>query len=156
MKIFVSLLITSLFFLTSCKKEDSNPGIDYLIFGHFYGFCQGEECIEIFKLDEEKLYEDTNDTYPSADDFYEGDFVELSNERYQVVSDLLDYFPSDLLDETDTVLGAPDASDGGGLYIEISQNGVRDFWLLDQFKENVPDQYHYFMDSVNAKIQLLQ
>lgn len=42
---------------------------DYIIFGWYYGFCAGEQCIEIFKLTGDGLYEDRNDNYPDSRKF---------------------------------------------------------------------------------------
>ena len=51
----------TVFMLTSCEKDDNLElsTSDYIIFGHFYGKCVGEQCIEIFRLENEKLFEDT-------------------------------------------------------------------------------------------------
>jgi hypothetical protein len=61
-----------------------------------------------------------------------------------------------LLNENHTVIGMPDAGDWGGFYVEYNFNGTRRFWILDKMKANVPSQYHDFIDSLNAKIYLLQ
>ena len=48
--IFASL---SLLLIFSCNSNDDELALgenDYLIFGHFYGFCIGENCIQTFKL----------------------------------------------------------------------------------------------------------
>ncbi len=143
--------------LTSCKKgETVPPKPDYIIFGHFHGECMGEHCIEIFKLKEDKLLEDINDYYPSSKDFYTGSYVQLSEQKFNDTKELTSLFPTDLLNETKTVFGSPDAADAGGLYIEYSANGIRKFWLLDKVKRNVPAKYHAFMDKVNEKIALLR
>lgn len=153
------LIITCLtvFLLTSCKKE----GVvlsksDYIVFGHFYGLCIGEQCVEIFRLEKDKLFEDTNDRYPKRTDFYVGKYVQLSQQKFNDSKDLTNSFPIDLLKETDPVIGQPDAGDWGGLYVEYSFNGVRKFWLLDQKKNNVPAKYHNFIDKVNEKITQLK
>lgn len=149
-------LFLALAFFTACNKDDDDILLqeeDYLIFGHFYGFCQGETCIEIFRLDESTLMEDTNDNYPQTDDFYEGDFTLLSDEKFQIVAGLESQFPLALLDEAETVIGQPDAADGGGLYIEYSKDGVRDFWLIDLVTENIPEAYREFVDTALEKIQ---
>ena len=54
----ISVLILACF--SSCKQEDLRlyDG-DYLIFGHFYGMCGGEGCVEKFKLESNRLLEDT-------------------------------------------------------------------------------------------------
>ena len=154
--ILIATFLTVILF-TSFKKE----GVvlsksDYIIFGHFYGECSGEECIEIFRLEKEKLFEDNKDKYPNGKDFYDGNYVQLSQQKFNEVKDLINYFPADLLNEPNTVIGQPDGGDWGGLYIEYNFNGVRKFWLLDTMKSNVPTKYHNFIDKVNEKIGKLE
>jgi hypothetical protein len=161
MKMFRKILIITcwtIFLLTSCKKGSNSELLkpDYLIFGHFYGECTGERCIEIFKLEQDKLFEDNRDQYPGSNDFYSGKFVQLSQQEFTITNDLINYFPRDLLDEKGAVIGQPDAGDWGGLYIEYKFLGVRKFWLLDQMKSNVPLKYHNFIDKVNEKIAQLK
>lgn len=141
-------------FLTSCKKDNhvNLSDADYIIFGHFYGECIGEQCVRLFKLGEDKLFEDTKHTYPRGDSFYEGSFVQLSKEKFDLTKDLTSHFPADLLKEKETVIGQPDAGDWGGFYVEYNGNGLRKFWLLDKKKSNVPTKYHNFIDKMNEKI----
>lgn len=158
MKILFSICLTFFLFI-SCKREDKALAItqpDYLIFGHFYGKCRGEQCVEIFKLEGNRLFEDTNDIYPNRRDFCSGNYVQLSNQKWLNTNDLMRSFPADLLNETELVIGQPDAGDWGGLYVEYNFNGVRKFWILDQMKSNVPIKYHNFIDSVNKKISFLE
>ncbi len=160
MKNYIILLLgLSILVGTSCKKQDIQPAAtstDYLIFGHFYGFCMGERCVEIFKLDDSTLQEDTSDIYPNRTKFYVAAYKNLATSKFDAVKDLRASFPVELLSEQETVLGQPDASDGGGLYIEYKSGTVHKFWIIDQFKTNVPAKYHTFMDKVNEKIALLQ
>ncbi|WP_243349776.1 hypothetical protein [Parabacteroides sp. FAFU027] len=143
--------------LCSCHKEEPVlTGSDYLIFGHYYGECFGERCIEIYKLEEKQVSEDTLDRYPGSSAFYQGQYVKLSQQKFDSVKDLIDYFPKVLLSEKDKVIGMPDAGDWGGLYIEYKVKDVRRFWLIDQMKSNVPSVYHQFIDKVNEKIRILE
>lgn len=86
MKHINSLVIClAIFLFTSCDNG-SNNGLslsdsDYIIFGHFYGECGGETCIEIFRLEKDKLFEDINDNYPNSQNFYDGNYVQLSHPR---------------------------------------------------------------------------
>lgn len=142
----------------SCKQNNGTTptsDTDYLVFGHFYGFCQGEQCIEIFKLSSTQVFEDTTDVYPGSN-FYEGKFIALSQAKFDSVQTIVNYFPTDLLSDPNTVIGQPDAGDGGGLYIEYNYNGTRKFWLLDKMKSNVPTKYHEFIDEVNKRVEMLQ
>ena len=124
---------------------------NYLVFGHFYGMCAGEGCVETYKLTDMKLYEDLIDDYSGQN----LEFVELENETFAQVSDLVDFFPNQLLSEEETVFGCPDCSDGGGLFIQYSDNGNLKSWRIDQFQNNVPSYLHAFIDQVNEAIVLI-
>jgi hypothetical protein len=138
-------------------EECGTPSeLNYLVFGHFYGYCGGETCIEKFKLTSDKIYENTNDVYPGVTPLTPPNYVQLSNEKFLAAQDLMNFFPNSLLAEINTTIGMPDASDGGGLYIEYHFNGIHKTFLIDQFKINVPSDYHVFMDKVNEKIALMQ
>lgn len=154
--IFITTCLT-IFLFTACDQDDNMElsSSDYIIFGHFYGECMGEQCVEIFRLEQDKLFEDTKDEYPKSNIFYSGNFVPLSQQKFNNTKNLKDYFPTDLLNETKTVIGQPDAGDWGGLYVEYNSNGVRKFWLLDQKKSNVLTTYHDFIDKINEKIEQL-
>ncbi len=125
---------------------------NYLIFGHFYGMCFGEGCVETYKLTDSKLYEDSNDNYSGNEAF---SFNELAKDKFDRVKDLIDYFPIELLSEENSIFGCPDCADQGGLFIQYIQNGDVKSWRIDQSQEHVPDYLHNFMDKVNEKIYLI-
>ncbi len=157
MKNFQLLLGICLFALLSCdKNQDTDAGPDYLIFGHYYGFCGGEKCIEIYKLEDTKLYEDSRDQYPTSASFYSGNFNALSNEKFELVKDIRNQIPNELILDSSKVIGIPDAGDWGGFYVEYKKGDLRKSWLLDKHKGNVPASYHAFMDHMDAKIKLLE
>jgi hypothetical protein len=152
---FGGLFLINLSILISCTEQKENPDFgntDTLIFGHFYGFCIGEQCIEIYKLTEENLYEDTLDTYPRWDEFYEGDYVKLDREKFESVRTLWNEIPSELLAAEDTVFGLPDAADGGGIYFEMRQGEFHRFWVIDQVDENIPEYLKIFRGRINEYI----
>jgi hypothetical protein len=140
LQILIVILI-SIVILASCDEEDKIDlsSEDFLVFGHFYGECLGESCVEIYKLEDDKLLEDILDNYPGQQDFYTGNFVHLEEDKYLLVNDLMDYFPDDLLDEEKITHGCPDCADQGGLYIEYNSNEIHKYWILDQSKSEVPD-----------------
>lgn len=150
-KVLLLLVITGI--LISCSNDDDLTLNErsFLIFGHFYGECVGEGCVETFKLTNTKLFEDT------ADDYFGQDlnFVEIENEKFEQVKDLVDFFPNKLLSERETVFGCPDCADGGGLFIQYSENGNVKSWRIDQGKDDVPSYLHNFIDKVNEKIRLI-
>lgn len=154
MKKAKNILIVLLILINiSCNKDDvlELKTNNYLIFGHYYGQCAGERCVETFKLTGTKLFEDTNDDY-SLENL---NFTELDNSKFEQVKDIVDEFPERLLNEDTKIFGCPDCADGGGLFIQYSNNGNIKSWRIDQVKDNIPTYLHSFIDKVNAKIQLL-
>jgi hypothetical protein len=113
--------------------------------------CVGEDCVQTYKLTESELFKDQEKDY-SGENLQ---FVALEKEKYELVKDLMNDFPKQLLTEKETFLGCPDCADGGGLFIQYSNNGNVRTWRIDQVKSNVPDYLHSFIDRVNAKIALL-
>jgi hypothetical protein len=153
-KIHLIIVLLAVFFLSSCKKEQTTTinDKDALVFGHFFGMCQGETCIETFMLTSDKLYEDENDQYNWWEPFH---FIELGNDKFELVKDLRNYFPQELLNDTNSIFGCPDCADQGGLLVMLSQNGDVKTWRIDQSKVAVPQYLLAFMDSVNVCIGLL-
>jgi len=150
----VLILILAVVFIQSCDKNDEIELSDneYLIFGHFYGECLGEDCIVTYKLTDKKLFEDNNDNYSGTGPF---DFNELGIDKFSQVKDLIDYFPKELLNSNETTFGCPDCADQGGIFIQYVKNGDVNSWRIDQSKNDVPDYLHSFIDKVNEKIELI-
>lgn len=148
----LKLILYTLTFLVfcSCDKEVSNElnEGDFLIFGHFYGECIGEGCVETYKLTSSKVYEDTNDNYLETD----FSFIKLGNDKFKEVKYLIDFLPNELLESDEDNFGCPDCLDQGGLFIQYSKNGNIKSWRIDQSKSAVPNYLHEFMDEVNEKI----
>lgn len=152
--IFVFLLLA----FNSCKENNVSQYNDpeFIVFGHFFGECMGEECIEIFKLEEGVLYEDTNDNYPTSQDFYQADYIKLENIDISQLSDILDNIPSKLLDKGSGVIGQPDAGDWGGIYFEYKDESIHKFWLIDLNQENLEDEYlKDFVVLISEKIDII-
>lgn len=161
MKPFKALLASTLLtvtMLTGCEQEKVDPSADYLVFGRYHGQCRGESCIEIFKIDQSthRLYEDTKDGYPAADAPYDGQYALQSPPRYAQVQTLPQQIPAQLLTQPLGIIGQPDFADGGGYYVEVSDNGQRKFWLIDTQKDNIPTYLYPFVDELAAKIDSLQ
>ena len=157
------LIAVGLLTCLGCDKDENvQPAkgeFSYMIFGHFYGYCAGEGCIEIFKFDEDHLFEDTLDNYPSQETAYQGQYEILSHEQFNLVKDLVDDIPEGLYEEAEHVIGQPDAGDWGGVYVEIHYADTPEksgFWLLDNAEFNMPDEYNTFVDSVHQKIALIR
>lgn len=153
MKFTNFILIIFLFINISCTPEEQKEtsSLDYLTFGHFYGFCIGDNCVSTFKITDHKLFKDITKNY-SGEDLV---FTELNNDKFELAVDLIDAFPLELLKNEEEVIGCPDCSDKGGLFIQHSVNGIVKSWRIDLIKTNVPEYLHDFMDKVQEKIALI-
>ncbi|NVO83258.1 hypothetical protein [Hymenobacter terrestris] len=146
--------------LSACKKNENMIISDEnqtLVFGSFFGECEGEKCVEIYLVDSqmERLAENTTDAYPRSNVPLNGSFTELSAAQYEQVKDLPALFPAELLTEQTNVIGAPDAADQGGYYVEVTRRGVRRHWLIDTDKKGIPTYLHPFVDSLSVRLKRL-
>jgi hypothetical protein len=141
--------------MITCTKDkifdDQNAG-DYLMFGHFYGECRGEECKETFMLHNQVLYEDIADRPEQNSGFK---FVALDKKKYELVKDLWEVVPDSLWYETKYVFGCPDCMDQGGFFVRIKQNQTTKSYYIDAAKRAVPPYLHVFMDSISSKISYI-
>lgn len=128
------------------KLSDSS----YIIFGHFYGMCQGENCVETFKLTPESLFEETTDQY--AFDLESANFVLLPDSILEKVKSLRNNIPSQLLSTTEEIIGQPDAGDWGGLYFGIVTPEKTQLWKIDKMRSNLPEYLIPFADDIEAAI----
>jgi hypothetical protein len=157
--LITTVLVVAIIF-NACVKDHSigetkETLSDYMAFGHFYGECMGENCIEMYRLGNTALFEDVQDHYPDFQKPYDGNYVKLSEAKFQMVKDFESKIPKELFSETKTVIGQPDAGDWGGIYIEISKNGSRKFWYIDKMQSNLPNYLRSFVDTVSSDIEKL-
>ncbi|AYB33842.1 hypothetical protein [Chryseolinea soli] len=159
----ISLLALAALTFGACHDNDDKHGRDllsasdaYFSFGSFYGMCQGENCVAFFLVRNGKLYEDKKDQYPKNGTPHEGDYEALSDEKYQLVKDLVNKIPQELLSESSTTIGCPDCADGGGTYIEINSADGKRFWYIDNNNRETPEYLHDFIEEVNEKINQLR
>lgn len=130
MKLYIlTIAFFATFFLISCKKDNevNLSKTDYIIFGHFYGECIGEQCVKIFKLDKKKLFEDTKRIYPTGNSFYEGRFDQLPKEKFDITKDLTNYFPMSLLKEKKQLSVSRMQATGEEFMLSIMLRGLENF-----------------------------
>ncbi|MBT8231827.1 MAG: hypothetical protein HKO66_07770 [Saprospiraceae bacterium] len=137
--------------IASCNKNEKIENEDFLIFGHFFGECGGEGCVEIFKIEDGELFEDTLDQYPSATG-NNYSWQKLDDDLYQQAKDLVDLFPDELLNENEITIGMPDAGDWGGIVVGTKSR----VWLVDYADENIPNYLSEFTAEIKERITILQ
>jgi len=135
-----------------------------LTFGRFYGKCNGDEtCVEIFKLRQTKLIdnswlqEDTADNIPNADNFYKGIFVDFIGSNRVDTKVLIDKLPPELFltGLRFNSFGLPGSSDLGGYYLEYQDSNGRKLWLVDSNRNNIPKYLRSYITLVDSKINEL-
>ncbi|MFD3002809.1 hypothetical protein ACFS7Z_20745 [Pontibacter toksunensis] len=152
---FIIAVVVSLLASSFVAKNGSQANSDYLVFGLFYGECEGSECVQVYRLDNNSLYKDKNSHYPSFYSFYSGRFEKLSDKKYKQVCSITAEIPQELIKRKSGIIGQPDEGDWGGLYIEYSDKGEKKFWIIDKNKTNLPKYLHPFVDDVEEAIKLL-
>lgn len=147
----------------ACQSQQKTPSTTTrsgeLIFGEFYGRCRGsEECVEIFKLTGEGLYEDQRDVYPNGDAL-QVSFKPLSAGQYAKAKDLLGELPHELLQLKEPTIGCPDCADQGGYliaYRDSEDKGEHQIWRVDKRLDQLPDYLQPFVQSIEQTIDAIQ
>lgn len=158
-------VVPLLLFCASCSNSPSPATTEslnykntneYLVFGSYYGECIGDKCVQIFKIEKGRLFADDYHRYPGRTSSYNGDFHELEAQKYEKVKSLVQSVPTALVQESNTVLGMPDAYDQGGVYIELQHNGEHKFWMIDNDEKNIPAYLHELVRDIHKAIEELQ
>lgn len=168
MKTFSKLILLSLaFMLTNCANEITRPeneecdcyylteSDDSFVFGKYFGFCMGEQCTNLYKIQDNQVFADNMERLMHPDDLvFKSE--PLSNEKYQVAKAVLDAFPEGLLAETAETIGCPDCADQGGYFIELKTNGETRRWYLDNFKDKLPAYLKTYTAQIDEALAQLQ
>lgn len=133
----------------SAEKLESN---DYVMFGHYYGFCMGEQCVETYMLRDSKLYENQEAVYGGAEG---AEYVQLSSALYDEVYDLESAIPSELTELPDSTFGIPDSHDQGGVMLKIKKGDVIQRWSIDNDLDAIPAYLHAIVNLIHEKITLI-
>lgn len=105
---------------------------------------------KIYRLEEDKLYKDPNGLNNT-----EIGYITLSNEKFNAIKDLVNYFPTDLYNEENQTFGCPDCVDQGGAYVRYSIDGNSGEFRIDMNNDKIPSYLHGFVDKVKEKLELL-
>jgi hypothetical protein len=157
MKQLVLAFAIAVVIFSSCSKDDGNEFIDpntvdHFSFGTAYGMCIGD-CARFYAIANHQLYADTIKRY----------FVEplgfsstpLPDVKYQLAKQLLDSFPTYLLNHVDSTYGCPDCSDQGGVHLQMKQNGTLRTWHIDNFTQNQPVEIRNYINKVKVVLNQL-
>lgn len=149
--------------LVSCSQdltlapEEAVNAPESLIFGDFFGFCLGDACVVIYKLENGKLYRDVHASFESMlNDPYTGVFEEVSQEEFDIADGLIDLIPAYLKQQPDSTFGNPDAYDQGGFYVNYQEGNTQGVWRLDHDGQNLPAQLRDFASALRTSMAALR
>ena len=148
----LTLILVSAGFLLGCDKEEVNISARYLVFGHSYGKCVGEECLEVFKLTQDSLYEDLEDNFFTGG----AKFVALSKTKHTLALPLLTSYPEELRDEVNRTFGCPGCHDQASIIIQYFDGEKLQKFVVDEDKNMVPVFLHTYIDKIQKTIGLLK
>lgn len=150
----VYTVIITIGILISCSEKEhlkpaENKGIT---FGTYYGLC-ADNCTTIYKIEDGKLFLDEADRVIPKDIPFQ-DFP-LSDEKLNLAKEVMDAFPNELLQESESQIGCPDCADQGGYYLEWKENGERKVWRLDTNENALPRYLKPFVQKISEVIEEL-
>ncbi len=141
--------------LLACADHDLVDTLskDYFVFGRYYGYCAGD-CLDVFALSNEILYKAEGESYPTQNSPWNlPDMLSLDDDKKELVSELPGLVPQVLLNTEEHVIGCPDCSDFGAVYIEMNHNGEKKFWYIDNATQDI--DLKNFIGTVHTKVNLL-
>lgn len=140
--------------ICACSKSDSPlfSKADALIFGTFYGECFGDDCVRTYMVSEGILYKDANDAYVMNSRSFE----KVSDDGADIALKISEKMTSGLGDIVNSSIGCPDCRDQGGVYLEtVDSDEVSTYWIFDQDKSEVAEEFHPLLDIINETVRSL-
>jgi hypothetical protein len=138
--------------VTACADHDLDSSTSFA-FGRYYGYCAGD-CSDAFVLKNNSLYQSEGEIYPDTDRPWSLPALNsLNNDQKNAVAELPSLLPQSLVDSETNIIGCPDCTDFGAVYIELNQNGHRRFWYIDNATQD--QEIKNFISVVHDKITLL-
>lgn len=117
--------------------KKANQINDYVVMGTYFGYCNGTDCQQFFRIDNEKVLQYLKVGYNSYD-FNQYNYKTL-NYKDNFAAFLLK-IPTEIsaLKGQTKIFGSPDSHDQGGVYLEWSQGGIVTKIYVDT--DNTADQ----------------
>ena len=160
--VFICFIITLILAGSFSCKRTKNPAepndSEYIVFGDFYGMCQGPKCVQIFKIENGILYRDTLHRYPYQDSIYPAKWEKMPDSKQILKDSLVFNFPSQIKTDTNKYFGIPDAYDQGGIYLESKFNNQDNpkFWIIDNDTKNIPEYLREFTIQIQNNLRLMK
>ncbi|WP_028980766.1 hypothetical protein [Sporocytophaga myxococcoides] len=152
---FKNLLLSGIIFLTivSCKKDPEVTADHYdFVFG-VYNFSWST-YVDLYAVRNGKVYPVNKNDYKGSDEFTFSD-KPLSQDRYIISHKLRNKFPEYLRNSTQNVFGCPGCGDQSTIYVELTENGKKRSWQLDEGNNGQKD-VDEFAGEIKKTLELLK
>lgn len=154
-----ALYLLPLLMLSLCACNDietPNKDADYVIFGRYAGFCQGD-CFSVFRVNSTNLVEDETSEYFTGDNYQFQPGRVLSDTHYGLAKLLLTKIPAELLLTDKTIFGCPDCADQGGFYLSFSIGGeVKSIRLDTRATDDQSEDVLHFKGQLSEVIEAIR
>ncbi len=131
--------------------------VDNVVLGSYYGMCRGENCIAMFKLENDILYEDSLDIYPEFVNMpYAGNYHQIDQSLVAEMKQLINSMPRAMQESASGTIGGPDYRDQGGILLQLYIGGHYKYWLIDTNPGNVPDYLRDYIVQLSELITRLR
>lgn len=134
-------IVLALFIVISCGEESmSSTEENFLIIGLTFGECGGD-CSFLYKLEDGKLFEDTEETWWNSAEDPSFNSSPMNNDiALAEIKDLEAEFPDYLVETDEVIFGCPDCGDWGAIHVFNIIDGERKYWTLDNALESNPEE----------------
>lgn len=149
-----TLVLCAFMFLLSCEKDAFKLEKDqYLVFGTYNGYCQGN-CTWLYKIDHKRLFADDMSTFVPGEDLK---FEEnaLSKEKYDMAYEAFDKLPEELQETMDVSFGCPGCVDQDIIYLEYFDGADLYEWVVDTEKDALPKYLQEYAGKILEVVQEL-
>jgi hypothetical protein len=153
MKLIISLIAVIILF-QSCSKQELTLDKEYVIFGKYYGECL-TNCASFYKITGSESTMDTAINYYPSTVGFNFDLT-LPDAKFQLVKNLKDEVPAELLNSNSQSFGCPDCHDQGGWYLETTVNGIKTYWIIDADTGQLPEYLTDFILELQIALDNLQ
>jgi len=146
-----AIIIVLFSIFISCEKENFTlEGEEYLIFGTYNGFCQGN-CTSLFKINQEQLLSDDMSTFVPGETV-KFEEAPLSKDKYDVAYEAFDRLPDELNETMDKSFGCPGCVDQDIIYLEYFDGVETHIWQVDTQVEDLPG---YLVDYADRLVRIV-
>lgn len=130
-----------------------NQEVRYVIFSSFEPDCSSADCITTYKIDNLKIFKDTQNAIINQKFPYQGRYVFFSASE-KMVKDFLQSIPLKILNQKDSVLG--DCNECQKIYLEIGFEDKTRYWVIANENDDQPVYLQNLVNQVQQTIAQLQ